>query len=248
MGISLIIPCYNYESLIVEKYNKLKKKIDNIKENVEIIFIDDGSIDDTHKKLKLLQNNNKKIKIIKNKTNQGKSFSLITGIRKSKYKKIVIYDCDLPYFNYFNKVINSLEKNTFVYINRKSKESNLNTKGLNFYQSIRFIIGRLMCLFINFFCLDLSVGDTQAGLKAFIKPKKFNKIKFKSKKFFFDAEIMIIFYHLKKKMKYIPIKYSIPKDSTIKIFEFKNFIYLYELLKVIIYYKFTNKKKYEKLI
>ena len=248
MGISLIIPCYNYESLIVEKYNKLKKKIDNIKENVEIIFIDDGSIDDTHKKLKLLQNNNKKIKIIKNKTNQGKSFSLITGIRKSKYKKIVIYDCDLPYFNYFNKVINSLEKNTFVYINRKSKESNLNTKGLNFYQSIRFIIGRLMCLFINFFCLDLSVGDTQAGLKAFIKPKKFNKIKFKSKKFFFDAEIMIIFYYLKKKMKYIPIRYSIPKDSTIKIFEFKNFIYLYELLKVIIYYKFTNKKKYEKLI
>ena len=49
-------------------------------------------------------------------------------------------------------------------------------------------------------------------------------------------------------MHYIPIKYSIPKDSTIKIFEFKNFIYLYELLKVIIYYKFSNKKKYEKLV
>ena len=78
-----------------------------------------------------------------------------------------------------------------------------------------------MCLFINFFCLNLDVGDTQAGLKAFIKPKKFNKIKFKSKKFFFDAEIMIIFYHLKKNIKYIPVKYSIPKDSTIKIFEFK---------------------------
>ena len=119
MGISLIIPCYNYELLIIKKYQKLKKKVDNIKENVEIIFIDDGSIDNTHKKLKILQNKNKKIKIIKNKTNQGKSFSLITGIKKSKYNKIVIYDCDLPYFNYFNKVINALKKNSLVYINRK---------------------------------------------------------------------------------------------------------------------------------
>ena len=248
MSISIIIPCYNYQTLIIKKYNQLKKKIDKIKGNVEIIFIDDGSTDNTHEKLKILKKKNKKIKILKNHVNQGKSFSLISGIRKSKYNKIVIYDCDLPYFNYFNKTIKALEKHSLVYINRKSKESNLNTKGLNFYQSIRFIIGRLMCLFINLFCLDLNVGDTQAGLKAFIKPKKFNKINFKSKKFFFDAEIMIIFYKLKKNMQYIPIKYSIPKDSTIKIFEFKNFIYLYELLKVIIYYKFSNKKKYEKLV
>ena len=113
----------------------------------------------------------------------------------------------MPYFNYFNKIINALDKSSLVYINRKSKESNLNTKELSFYQAIRFIIGRLMCLFINFVCLDLNVGDTQAGLKAFIKPKKFNKIVFKSKKFFFDAEIMIIFYLLKRNMKYISVKY-----------------------------------------
>ena len=85
-----------------------------------------------------------------------------------------------------------------VYINRKSKESNLKKK--NKLLSIdEILIGRMMCLFINFSCLNLGIGDTQAGLKAFIKPKKFKKIKFKSKKFFFDAEIMIIFYLLKKK-------------------------------------------------
>ena len=56
MGISLIIPCYNYESLIIRKYHKLKKKVNNIKENVEIIFIDDGSLDNTHQRLKILQN------------------------------------------------------------------------------------------------------------------------------------------------------------------------------------------------
>ena len=47
-------------------------------------------------------------------------------------------------------------------------------------------------------------------------------------------------------MKYIPIKYQVPKDSTIKIFEFKNLIYVYELIKVIIYYNLINIKRYKK--
>ncbi len=246
MSISLIIPCYNYEKLISQKYAKIKNKIKKIDNKFEIIFINDGSSDNTLKILKLLRKKDKKIRIISNVTNQGKSFSLIDGIKKSKYKKIVIYDCDLPYFNYFGKVVKNLSKYSFVYINRKSKESKLNSKLLNSYQIVRFLIGRLICLIINFFCLNLKTGDTQAGLKAFIKPKKFNNIKFLSKKFFFDAEIMIIFHGLNKKMKNIPIKYSVPKDSTIKIFEFKNFIYIYELFKVILFYKFKNIKRYER--
>ena len=246
MSISIIIPCYNYEKLLTQKYLKLKNIIKKIDNKFEIIFINDGSTDNTLKKLKLLRKKDKKIKILSNNVNQGKSFSLISGIKKSKYEKIIIYDCDLPYLNYFKRVVKNLNNYPFVYINRKSKESRLNSKLLNSYQIIRFLIGRLICLIINFTCLSLKTGDTQAGLKAFIKPKKFKKIKFLSKKFFFDAEIMIIFHGLNKKMKDIPIKYSVPKDSTIKIFEFKNFIYLYELFKVIIFYKLKDLKKYER--
>ena len=246
MSISLIIPCYNYEKLLIKNYHKLQKKIKNINEDFEIIYIDDGSTDKTYKKLNFLKKKNKKIKIIKNRFNFGKSYSLIRGIKHSKYNKIVIYDCDLPYFIYFNRVINLLKKYSFVYINRRSNESSLEIKNLSFYQLTRFTIGRFICSVINLFCLNKEIGDTQAGLKAFIKPKKFNKIKFISKKFFFDAEIIILFSFFKKSMKYIPIKYQVPKDSTIKIFEFKNFIYVYELLKVIIYYNLTNIKRYKK--
>ena len=69
-------------------------------------------------------------------------------------------------------------RNHLVYINRKSKKSKLNTKSMSIYQISRFLIGRLMCLFLNFFLLDTKIGDTQAGLKAFIKPKNFIQIKF----------------------------------------------------------------------
>ena len=161
MSISLIIPCYNYEKLLIKNYHKLQKKIKNINEDFEIIYIDDGSTDETYKKLNFLKEKNKKIKIIRNRFNFGKSYSLIRGIKHSKYNKIVIYDCDLPYFTYFNRVINLLKKYSFVYINRRSNESSLETKNLSFYQLTRFTIGRFICSIINVFCLNKKMNHTQ---------------------------------------------------------------------------------------
>ena len=52
MTISLIIPCYNYENLVIKKYKELKKKITKIDNKFEIIFINDGSSDNTLKQLR----------------------------------------------------------------------------------------------------------------------------------------------------------------------------------------------------
>lgn len=246
MKVSLIIPCYNYENLIKDKFLKLKAKLNKIKLKYEIIYINDGSSDKTLKKIKEIKKKNKNIRFINNNINLGKSSSLIKGIKMSKHNNIIIYDCDLPYFNYFEKIVHHLKKFDLIYINRKSDKSKLNSTSLNFYQIFRFFIGRFMCLFINLCCLNLSVGDTQAGLKAFKKPKKFKDIKFLSSKFFFDAELMIIFFNLRKKMKYIPVNYDVPKESTIKIFEMKNFNYIYEIFKIVIFYKIIDFNKFKK--
>ncbi len=248
MNLSLIIPCYNYEKLISSNLKKLILKLKKLNHKFEIILVNDGSTDKTLDKLKIIKNKYKYIKVFSNKKNTGKSFSLIKGISKSKYSNIVIYDCDLPYFNYLKKIINSLNKNSMVYINRKSKESKLTSKSLSYYQFMRYFLGRIASLLVNLLCLDLSIGDTQAGLKIFKKPKKFNKIKFISKKFFFDAELLIIFHKLKKNIKYIPVNYSIAKNSTIKILDLKNFIYFFELIKISIFYKLIKIKDYEKLL
>ena len=71
MSISIIIPCYNYEKLLTQKYLKLKNIIKKIDNKFEIIFINDGSTDNTLKKLKLLRKKDKKIKILSNNINQG---------------------------------------------------------------------------------------------------------------------------------------------------------------------------------
>ncbi len=242
MKISFVVPCFNAESVIEKKILKLKNWMSKLKGiKYEIILIDDGSKDNTLNILKKLKF--KDIKVISNPKNLGKSISLIKGINRAIYKKIIIWDCDLPYFSCLNKIIISLKYNNFVYINRRSKKSKLQSTNLSIYQLTRLIISRIVCRIINYILIGKYIGDTQAGLKGFDKPKNFEKINFLSKKFFLDAELMILFYKSKMKMKSIHLRYRIYENSTIKIFDFTNFVYLTELFKLIFVYNIKKIKK-----
>ena len=190
MNISFIIPCLNCSKFIGNTIKRLHKKLKKKRIiDYEIILIDDGSTDETFRILKKYAS--KKIRIIRNKKNIGKSASLIKGIKLSKMSKIVLIDCDLPYFNYFELILRKLDKEKFIYINRKSEKSKLIGKNLNLYQIARFFIGRIICL-ISTYSFDKNIGDTQAGLKAFSKPKILTKYNL-FLKIFLDAELMILF-------------------------------------------------------
>ena len=236
-SVSFIVPCYNAEKFIVQNISKLQKKIFSLKIRYEIILIDDGSNDGSCKKIKDYIKKNKFISLIENKRNQGKSFSVIKGIKKSKYDFIIMIDCDLPYFNSLNKIVFHLKnKADLVMINRRLKDSKLKKEKLNLYQISRYILGAIIA-FINKILLNISVegGDTQAGLKGFKKNNVLMKNKFISKKFFFDLELIHLF--LKKKLKIVSIKtnYFIPKKSSIKILNLKNnYSIIKELLLILI--------------
>lgn len=237
---SLIIPCYNCSQFIEKNIIKLIRKLNNFNIKYEIILIDDGSTDKTLEILKKINLNIKKIKILKNNFNIGKSFSSIKGIKISRYQKIILIDCDLPYFSDLKNIIFELNKGyDLVTINRKMEQSKLISKNLNLYQITRYIIGGLIAI-INLKVLKLKIkgGDTQAGLKGFKKFKNFNKVKFLSRKFFFDLELISLYSKKKLSIKSIKTNYSVPSKSSIKIFNFsKNFEILCELFKVIKKYK-----------
>ena len=124
-------------------------------------------------------------------------------------------------------------------VNRRLKESKLIDKKLNFYQISRYIIGALIA-FINLKILNLNIegGDTQGGLKGFRKNKNFEKTNFISKRFFFDLELILIYSRNNFEILSVKTNYSVPKNSSIKIFDIsKNMIILRELIKVIYKYK-----------
>ncbi len=77
------------------------------------------------------------------------------------------------------------------------------------------------------------MGDTQAGLKAFKLNKEIKRKKFISKYYFFDIELINFFRKQNSKIKLIPVKFKVSNNSSIKIFSFKNFNYINELIKVL---------------
>ena len=117
MHITFIIPCYNASNIIIKNNQKLNKFIKKEKIKEKIIYINDGSQDNTFQELKKIKSKN--IKIINNKYNLGKSKSIINALKKVQTKNIVLIDCDLPYFDYLKTTIKNLKKYDLVTINRK---------------------------------------------------------------------------------------------------------------------------------
>ena len=85
--ISVIIPLYNEE-------NTIKNVIERIPNyhHYEIIVVDDGSTDDSIKKVKEIHNRN--IKLIKHKKNQGYGAAILTGMENSCGDYLITLDSD----------------------------------------------------------------------------------------------------------------------------------------------------------
>ena len=77
-NISIVIPVYNESHSIEKLFFQIKDNIDS-KYNYEIIFVNDGSIDDSKLKILDLVNSNSKIKLIDFYKNRGKSIALNEG-------------------------------------------------------------------------------------------------------------------------------------------------------------------------
>jgi glycosyltransferase involved in cell wall biosynthesis len=94
MKLDIIIPTLNEEETIAKLYKTIDEELNNIKYN--IIFVDDGSTDNTLSVLKDLYNkDNKHIKVLSFSRNFGKDAAIHAGLAASKAEYAVILDADL---------------------------------------------------------------------------------------------------------------------------------------------------------
>ncbi|UNY97655.1 glycosyltransferase family 2 protein [Zhouia spongiae] len=95
MNISVVIPLLNeYESL-QELHDWIANVMQSNRFSYEIIFIDDGSTDDSWKKIIELSNANESVKGIRFLKNYGKSQALHAGFEKARGNVIITMDADL---------------------------------------------------------------------------------------------------------------------------------------------------------
>ena len=93
--ISVVIPACNEEESVILLYNELKKNLDKLNKSYELIFIDDGSKDNTFKQLKIIKVKDDRLKIIKFRKNFGQTAALDAGFRLAKGNIIISLDSDL---------------------------------------------------------------------------------------------------------------------------------------------------------
>ena len=191
--LSLIIPVYNYQDRITKNLNLIIEFLLGLKFNVEIIIVNDGSIDNTKEVIEeFLKSTKINIKLINLEKNEGKGAAVMSGFNNASGNYKIFTDCDLAYpLSEVKKIFNALKNGAEIAIaNRRIPGSicELNTELIPMVNN-REKSGRFLNIIIRFLKLS-SVTDTQAGLKGF-KSEILNSIgSIDSKRFGFDIEIL----------------------------------------------------------
>ena len=164
IDLSIIIPIYNEAKFINRLFDDLKKYFNT--KSVEVIFVDDGSNDDTPKLIKEFEKKDSyKFNFIPIKLdiNSGKGKAIQTGIKKSLGKYILLQDADLELdtkdaSEMYQMIKNNNEIKCIFgsrYLSGKLKKNNY------FFNNL---VGKINSLIFNIF-FSQSISDVHCGLK-----------------------------------------------------------------------------------
>jgi glycosyltransferase involved in cell wall biosynthesis len=95
MEISIVVPLYNEEKNIRLMHDRLVSSILKISSNFEIIYVNDGSNDNSFLELLKLSNEDERVKYINFSRNFGHQIAVTAGLDYSKGAAVVIIDGDL---------------------------------------------------------------------------------------------------------------------------------------------------------
>jgi glycosyltransferase involved in cell wall biosynthesis len=93
--ISAVVPVYNEEETLPVLIPKLMKVLEGLGCSFELIFVDDGSSDESQKILREMASQYPSFRVLRFRENRGLSTALVAGMREARGEKIVTLDSDL---------------------------------------------------------------------------------------------------------------------------------------------------------
>ena len=93
--ISIVAPCYNEEDVLVHFMDEIDKVVTAVQDPFELIFINDGSSDNTLTKLREIKERYAYVRVINLSRNFGKEAAMTAGIDASKGAALIPIDVDL---------------------------------------------------------------------------------------------------------------------------------------------------------
>ena len=223
-SLSIIFPVFNEELRLKQGFNHILSFLKEKKNfKVEIIFVDDGSKDNTYylinqfiKNFKNSKINNKiNFQVIKSKKNLGKGSALKLGVKKAKHDWILTSDIDMSVslFQFSNWIEKKLiHRKYFVYFGSRTHEKSIVKKNI-----LRNVLGDIMRFFISTI-LNIKMRDTQCGYKLYKKAvAKLIFSKLKNCGFEHDVELVLLLKSKKIKIRELPVKWIHKNSSSLNI-------------------------------
>ncbi|HRN69635.1 MAG TPA: glycosyltransferase family 2 protein [Candidatus Woesebacteria bacterium] len=185
--LSLIIPAYKKEKTIVENVLRIKRVLDNIRYDYEIIVVVDGEVDKTTEKVKTAKIS--KLKLISYKTNYGKSYAIRKGMENARGDYVMFMDSGMEIDpNGISMLLEHMEwYNADIIVGSKRHPASQVS-----YSMMRKILSYGYYWLVKLL-FSIKVTDTQAGIKIFRK-RVLQRIlpRLVEKKFAGDLEILVV--------------------------------------------------------
>ena len=218
-SLSIIFPTYNEAKRLSKTFNEIIKfKKNFLKINLEIVFIDDGSVDNSTQLIETFIKKNKfkklKIKKLFLKKNMGKGYALKKGVNLSTKLNILTSDVDLSVplsqLTTWEKK-NLIKKNLIIFGSRNLDKSVVVKK------KSRFLLGYVFNILTKVI-LNIKLKDTQCGFKLY--KKRIAKLifsKISTFGFAHDIELVLIARKNNIKIKELPVHWTHRSGSKVNI-------------------------------
>ncbi|MFN3329710.1 MAG: glycosyltransferase, partial [Pyrinomonadaceae bacterium] len=184
---------------------------------VEYIIVDDGSKDDTVRKIETSvfyqkYSKTQQCRLIKQGVNKGKGAALKAGVEAASNSYILTLDADLSTSpSELTHFIKHLSPDKILVASREHKDSKITA------EKSRKNIGRIFNLMVR--CLTpLNLLDTQCGFKAF-KMEKFRPLLglMTIERFGFDVEFLYVAYKKGLRLKEIPVRWNHDERTKVNV-------------------------------
>lgn len=94
LDLSVVMPLYNEEENVDNALNELLEVLDGIPRSAEVILVDDGSRDGTHRRVMRWHQRDPRVRVIQFRRNFGQTAAIMAGFRYAQGRVVVVMDGD----------------------------------------------------------------------------------------------------------------------------------------------------------
>ncbi len=162
--LSVVVPCYNEEQRLPVTIERIERYLDAHGEPYELILVDDGSADGTHKLMDEAAARHASVRVVALPRNRGKGRALAEGVKVSRGETVLVTDADLSTpIEELEKLETALAGGAGVAIASRAIRGSRVELSQPIY---RVLMGKAFNLMVQLVLLP-GIWDTQCGFKLF---------------------------------------------------------------------------------